>query len=112
MGTTTHTPGPWTWGHNVDSSRAVITAPDSAEQGIIGTVNLCRGGSEADGEANARLVAAAPELLAVVRRRLAYCRERYIAGFQAYLQETHELGALLARIDGTDAPAPAGGDRG
>jgi hypothetical protein len=54
---TTHTPGPWTLG----ASREILgRAFDGSARNICDTV---RGGSPEAAEANARLIAAAPEML-------------------------------------------------
>ena len=71
-----HTPGPWTFGRNTSSAAYVLAsrvlvdpagaerygAPDAPEP-----VAICRGDSEIR-KANARLIAAAPDLLEALRR--------------------------------------------
>jgi hypothetical protein len=60
-----HTPGPWTYVRNPEKTRWII---DSAPSHAI----ACTAGYEPDNEGNARLIAAAPELLAeliALRRR-------------------------------------------
>ena len=56
---TSYTPGPW----EVFASHAGPYVIDSAEQGSICKLEWCQGS-----EANARLIASAPELLAVLKR--------------------------------------------
>lgn len=51
-----HTPGPWAYVRNPESTRWII---DSEPAHAI----ACTAGFEPDNEANARLIAAAPELL-------------------------------------------------
>ena len=66
---TTHTPGPWHWGHNSasDASTACIEIrPDGPYRGNVADLQSCEhimGITMAETEANARLIAAAPELL-------------------------------------------------
>jgi hypothetical protein len=91
MPTTTHAPGPWIVGRDQDGN-LLIESPDSAEQGIVATVNRARGGLRPDGEANARLIAAAPELLAALRVTVNLLDNEGMAA--------DKFKALLARIDG------------
>ena len=60
MTTSTHTPGPWiakpTAGHEIHGQSAVY-GPDGKDIAIV-----------YDGAANARLIASAPELLAILQR--------------------------------------------
>ena len=56
---TSHTPGPW----EVFESHAGLYVIDSAEQGAICKIEWCL-----EDEANARLIASAPEMLAVLKR--------------------------------------------
>jgi hypothetical protein len=72
MGESKHTPGPW----EVESGEAVYVL--DKEYGRVCTVNWLRGpfGSfgrrtDAEGHANARLIAAAPDLLAALRALVA-----------------------------------------
>lgn len=68
-----HTPAPWIAGHQASGDWLIQTDPSShlppwAVQD--GTIAAIRGGEQA--EANARLIAAAPELLAALRHLLRY----------------------------------------
>jgi hypothetical protein len=56
---TSHTPGPW----EVFNSHSGIYILDSAEQAAICKIEWCL-----EDEANARLIASAPELLSVLKR--------------------------------------------
>ena len=56
---TSHTPGPW----EVFESHTGIYILDSAEQAAVCRLEWCL-----EAEANARLIAAAPELLALLKR--------------------------------------------
>lgn len=75
-----YTPGPW-------AADANFVAAPSADQFIV----MCRG---ADGEANARLISAAPELLAALRA-LADAVEHYT---NATPEDWPELAAARAAI--------------
>ena len=74
----THTPGPWTYVRNPENTRWVI---DSEPNHAI----ACTAGHECANEANARLIAAAPELLAALHKiaDLGTCGGR--GGFQKAL---------------------------
>ncbi len=90
-----HTPGPWTTRHT-DELNAAIHAD---EYGVIADVNLCRD----DGTANARLIAAAPDLLAALEALLTKlsaklpalqyhdCKSEYEAARAAIRTATEEL---------------------
>ena len=56
---TSHTPGPW----EVFDSHAGLYVIDSAEQSAVCKLEWCL-----EAEANARLIASAPEMLAVLKR--------------------------------------------
>ena len=58
-----HIPGPW----EVFNSHTGLWVMDSAEQGAICKIEWCL-----EDEANARLIAAAPELLAALKRMWLY----------------------------------------
>lgn len=64
-----HTPGPWRTIESTNKTVRTIVGKDFPGQGYIADVNLCRtnDAQEVDGEANARLIAAAPELLQLVK---------------------------------------------
>ena len=87
-----HTPGPWT------TDGVLIKSPS----GLIAHVY------PDNGDANARLIAAAPELLAVLRRvqpHLEGQRDRYAkigldAAFEDYENLIQATRAVIARLDG------------
>ena len=64
-----HTPGPWRTIESTNKTMRTVVGPDFPGQGYIADVNLCRANDaqDVDGEANARLIAAAPELLQLVK---------------------------------------------
>ena len=64
-----HTPGPWRTIESTNTTMRTVVGPDFPGQGYIADVNLCRtsDAQDVDGEANARLIAAAPELLQLVK---------------------------------------------
>ena len=64
-----HTPRPWRTIESINTTMRTVVGPDFPGQGYIADVNLCRtnDAQDVDGEANARLIAAAPELLQLVK---------------------------------------------
>ena len=68
-----HTPGPWRTIESTNTTMRTVVGPDFPGQGYIADVNLCRtnDAQDVDGEANARLIAAAPELLEALKQLLA-----------------------------------------
>ena len=64
-----HTPRPWRTIESTNTTVRTVVGPDFPGQGYIADVNLCRtsDAQDVDGEANARLIAAAPELLQLVK---------------------------------------------
>jgi hypothetical protein len=75
MSTPNHTPGPWRIIDSIEQSKATIVGADFPAMGFVADVNLCRNNDkeEVDGAANARLIAAAPELLEALKHALAVC---------------------------------------
>ena len=69
-----HTPGPWRTIESTNTTMRTVVGPDFPGQGYIADVNLCRtnDAQDVDGEANARLIAAAPELLEELKETLTY----------------------------------------
>ena len=65
---TNHTPGPWTYTTNPENTRFII---DSEPAHAI----ACTAGFESNNEANARLIAAAPELLESAKELASHVRE-------------------------------------
>ena len=72
MTNTKHTPRPWRTIESTNTTTRTVVGPDFPGQGYIADVNLCRtnDAQDVDGEANARLIAAAPELLAACQALL------------------------------------------
>ena len=85
---TSYTPGPW----EVFDSHTGIYILDSAEQGAICKIEWCL-----EDEANARLIAAAPEMLAVLKR---LCSK---AGACCDGGAWREARAVIAKAEGMDA---------
>jgi len=79
-----HTPGPWfVQRHQESSTRAITTTPGSAKGDIA---NVWAGLGSKDVEADARLIAAAPDLLAA----LIEAKEQYAALLADSLQKSHK----------------------
>lgn len=75
-----HTPGPWRTIESANKTTRTVVGPDFPGQGYIADVNLCRtnDAQDVDGEANARLIAAAPELLAACRKVIEHRAKEYL----------------------------------
>ena len=83
---TSHTPGPW----EVFNSHTGPYVIDSAEQGAICKLEWCL-----EAEANARLIASAPELLAALKRLLSDVIVCYDVGV------LREARAAIAKAEGS-----------
>ena len=111
-----YTPGPWRV-DNPDAKRFTrLHIHNDDRMGIVAEVNLSRGGSNApwEGEANARLIAAAPDLLAELRETELNLTQTLLAVkigkltkqrrldfvLGAIERRRDELSATLARIEG------------
>ena len=90
-----HTPGPW----HIINEKTIVGA-DSPRQGYVADVNLHRSSDngEPDGFANAALIAAAPELLAIIKdMRQAF----YVEGTRkALLQVMERSKDIIAKSEG------------
>lgn len=98
--TTQHTPGPW---HaRVHSTYSHIWGPDGTKRGCIGSVNLHGDTSREEREANARLIAAAPELLEALRRAWALVDSqiRCNAPTENAIKLAADIRAAIARAEG------------
>lgn len=89
-----HTPGPWRWkdAGECDSYRGLlinkrIVAANSVSPGIV------FGGLGAESEANARLIAAAPELLEACKAFVEGDESRFMPGY-------HDALAAIAKAEG------------
>ena len=95
-----HTPGPWMHTYHPNGSRFDVVAPK-----VSMIVNDVQGRDNPEAEANARLIAAAPEMVAALR---ALCNENGALDFlenATGITETMQLAiddarALLAKIEG------------
>lgn len=91
-----HTPGPWVILYNARGYPHQITAPNEDPTRLGGIVSVTRGASiglpsSAEGRANARLIAAAPDLLAFAQEFLAdYGSEDGLASMKHYARKAHE----------------------
>lgn len=97
--TTGHTPGPWTPVRNQSGNAAMWEVRDA--EGIL--VSGCMPEWRHDGpdavRANARLIAAAPDMLALLQG----FREACLNGDSAHLRSLHMTNrALLARVEGNN----------
>jgi len=88
-----HTPGPW----EVFESHTGIYILDSAEQAAVCKLEWCL-----EAEANARLIAAAPELLDALKR---LCSKFGVddSGTPRDWTEWREARAVIAKAEGMDA---------
>lgn len=62
-----HTPGPWVIGRGADGFPIVHTAPDTDSPSGQGVAHVCKRAMCQDHIANARLIAAAPDLLEALK---------------------------------------------
>lgn len=108
---TKHTPGPWTVEHGLSSDQAKYTPGIDANgetftvilYGIKREGDACgiRGRTDDEQEANARLIAAAPELLAFAQAFLAdYQSEDGMQLMKHYAKQAH---AAIAKATGGEA---------
>jgi hypothetical protein len=82
-----HTPGPWTIGRSADGTPLVMVPVPTSEGSGFGVAHINRlprmGSVRGDMDANARLIAAAPDLLAAAKRVLAHLNARLDAAVAA-----------------------------
>lgn len=99
MAETGHTPGPWKQAHVVSAyetkRRVIVAAEDSQYAGC--PVGEVYGTTDEDCKANARLIAAAPDLLHELREVLAWAREENAPLRQ---QEIDSIEAAIAKATG------------
>lgn len=102
MSAAKHTPGPWVWQHWPDGQNTVAT------QATLGTVaNVWTSGAGVDiDKANARLMAAAPELLDLLRQCRDYLScipESAVGGDDDAVLLTSNADKLIAKVMGSAA---------
>jgi hypothetical protein len=90
--TTKYTPGPWSWDTDPNGDRWIIGDKSTWVPRIAKIPRY----SEMPNEANARLIAAAPELVEALREVMNYATPFSVIGDNAF----DKARALLARIDG------------
>ena len=95
-----HTPSPWRTIESANTTMRTVVGPDFPGQGYIADVNLCRtnDAQDVDGEANARLIAAAPELLAACQQTLAY----FLRSQQSHAPEVKALQSAINKAEGRE----------
>ena len=111
-----HTPGPWDIDVNQDWSAVYIgkDIPYTREEKYICQIDCDWSGFSGEVLANARLIAAAPEMYEIIKARYDYlCQTAYALpwdttdGTQHPDQEEEALlGQLIAKIEGTDNTKP------
>jgi hypothetical protein len=96
-----HTPGPWTGYKCIEPSRAwtINASPKNVVCGISGGAMIDK--SDEELEANARLIAAAPDLLDALRCCLAMIEGEGLDELHGDLAEV--VRAAIARAEGRDA---------
>lgn len=110
--TVKHTPGPW---RAAKAAHGVIDIFDSRDRDIV---TIFGGGVEAESkEANARLIAAAPDLLEALKALLADCEEysrinnlHNRDGTPATNHSMHMACAAISKATGSPAPQEKGGE--
>ena len=95
-----HTPGPWTpWNNNGYSIWRITAAKCRAESASRTIAEVV--GDSAETEANARLIAAAPEMFELLRKILSSMNDdtdpHWVYGY------TSEIIEMLAKIEGGEA---------
>lgn len=91
--TTTHTPGPWSAAEQFDGDESLGIAVSARRQEIVRIYDI--GG---EGFANARLIAAAPDLLAALRGLVTT-----LEGMAVHPSHYAQARAAIARAMGADA---------
>jgi hypothetical protein len=91
----TFTPGPW-----VAMGKAVYTESDNPTREILWGGHNTRSASDEEKKANARLIAAAPDLLAQCKLFEKVLRACIMAGDSGAELELEKLREVLAKVDG------------
>lgn len=97
-----HTAGQWTVGHAGFERKPVVVA---RRAGRPATVCICDGGAREEDEANARLIAAAPELLAALKEIVAADDEAIRELAKIGLDASHQISALTEKARAAIAKA-------
>ncbi len=94
--TVTHTPGPW----RIDPDFRRILSPQPANNlsGIPGIADIWNWMGAAETDANARLIAAAPELLRAIKDARAYVERAYDYSFPDLDENRRVLNSIDAAI--------------
>lgn len=108
MSKATHSPGPWSVcpaepGDGKPRTVSGPVGPDSPHKYRVAEVYAW--GSIAEWEANARLIAAAPDLLDVVQRLVAYNAHYSVATFAEWDEMIRDAKAAIAQAEGEKAKA-------
>lgn len=99
MSESKHTPGPWHISPNQDFVR--YTQSDGTHPNICGL--HCFGGPEEEWDANARLIAAAPDGYALAQHILALETDPYLQGHPEWEAFLNEAKALTNKVEGRHA---------
>ena len=107
MSTPKHTPGPWRTIESTNKTMRTIVGKDFPGQGYIADVNLCRtnNAQDVDGEANARLIAVAPELLEGLKQLLAMqidCDGVTVKIADYHCHQTRQAQAAINKAEGRE----------
>lgn len=115
MNTTKHTPGPWIYGQAVNGKEFVVGPSTHDSEGgheiayvahVTRPDPICTPESHATVEANARLIAAAPELLAACQALLAEANDPDHP-HQGCHCPACQARAAIAKATGNEIPTPA-----
>jgi hypothetical protein len=101
MNTHTHTPGPWRIENWIYQNAREVVTIQTDKDAIATACNLWRDGDDSTFEvmANARLIAAAPEMLAALEE---LCADKYLADPINADRMANAL-AVIAKVKGGDA---------
>jgi hypothetical protein len=92
----THTPGPWRVDKTINGG--YVRSDNSKVLGAAGIAKVLRGRGYDDGEANARLIAAAPELLATLHEIRKWMDGEIMGAWDAKF--IAQIDAVLAKAEG------------
>lgn len=107
MTNATHTPGPWSYRHGDTRERPYVIGADFPGEGMICSMNPSRTpglGNPSDWEANARLIAAAPDLLKAAKAALDACDTVAACSVTEAMDSAAKLlRSAIAKAEGGDA---------